>query len=275
MSDETIQNIADFKNLTGGDNLRIEFKHNSSFDYKFKGVLWNNCNKMPLFYGDKGKWVYDRIINIKCKNVIPKEKQDKRLLEKMKKEKNTIIKKALVALKQLIKDNFNFVYVKEAEENRKAFEITNSTFLSFIKECCVIDNDGSLSKTRTPRKTFKEAYASYVDSNYKGKGFVKWVDCLEILKEKYNCDLIKSNGTICLTNIKLNPIAVKDYIYIEDNNLIDLEEKQKQIEEERLKINNQEENKRKKTEQQFTVDVVNSYTGENFEIQDIWGKEVG
>ena len=40
-------------------------------------------NRLPKFGGDDGKWVYDRIMVVDCPNVIPKEQQDKQLLEKM------------------------------------------------------------------------------------------------------------------------------------------------------------------------------------------------
>ena len=33
--------------------------------------LWFCTNEMPNFGGDKGKWVYDRMIIVKCNNVIP------------------------------------------------------------------------------------------------------------------------------------------------------------------------------------------------------------
>ena len=44
--------------------------------------------------GDDGKWVYDRIMVVDCPNVIPKEQQDKQLLEKMYAERRGIVKKS-------------------------------------------------------------------------------------------------------------------------------------------------------------------------------------
>lgn len=267
MSDETVRDISILKQLTGGDSIQIEFKHSNKFDYTYRGVLWFNCNKMPLFYGDKGKWVYDRVINIKCDNSIPKSKQDKEILNKMKKEKNTIIKRALIALKELVNNNFNFIDLPEIRANRENFEIKNSTLLSFIDECCVVDTDGSLSRIRTPRKDFKDAYAAYVVSNYKGKGLVKWVDCIAMLKEKFNCDVIKSNGIMCLTNIKLNPAYVNEYINCncQIGNVVDLVEEQKK---------KKEEDNKKKIEMQknHTVNVVNEYKKENYTVDDMYMK---
>ena len=59
-------------------------------------------NKLPRFGGDDGSWVYDRILVVKCDNVIPAEKQDKQLLDKMYAERDGIIFKLVQALKTVI-----------------------------------------------------------------------------------------------------------------------------------------------------------------------------
>lgn len=57
-------------------------------------------NRLPKFGGDDGEWVYNRIIQVECNNVIPLEKQDKHLLDKLYAERVGIVYKAVMALKQ-------------------------------------------------------------------------------------------------------------------------------------------------------------------------------
>ena len=116
MSYETVADMDIFKQATGGDRIEIEFKNDGFMNYLFKGFIWFNCNKLPSFGGDKGKWVYDRMIPIICDNVIPEEKRDRFLLDKMMNEKNSIIKKALKSLKILINNDFKFNITAEMKD---------------------------------------------------------------------------------------------------------------------------------------------------------------
>lgn len=56
-----------------------------------------NC--LPKFGRDDGEWVYNRIMLVEYNNVIPLQKQDKHLLDKLYAERNGIVYKAIMALK--------------------------------------------------------------------------------------------------------------------------------------------------------------------------------
>lgn len=93
MSFLSVDELKTFKKCTGGDSLFAEFKGQKGFEFTYKGLLWFCTNKLPKFGGDNRKWVYDRILGVDCKNVIPKEKQDKSSLIKcMQKEMASFIK---------------------------------------------------------------------------------------------------------------------------------------------------------------------------------------
>lgn len=77
MSFLSVNELKAFKNLTGGDAVYCEFKGLDGFHFTYNGLLWFCMNRLPKFGGDDGDWVYDRIMVVKCPNVIPKEKQDK------------------------------------------------------------------------------------------------------------------------------------------------------------------------------------------------------
>lgn len=86
MSFLSVDELKTFKNLTGGDSVFAEFKGQQGFEYTYNGLLWFCMNRLPKFGGDNGQWVYDRIMVVRCQNIIPKAKQakqDKHLLDKM------------------------------------------------------------------------------------------------------------------------------------------------------------------------------------------------
>lgn len=65
-------------------------------------------NRLPKFGGDDGKWIYDRIMVVECPNVIPKDKQDKTLLDKLYAERDGIVYKAVKALQTVIANGYRF-----------------------------------------------------------------------------------------------------------------------------------------------------------------------
>ena len=79
----TIKQLKVFKSATGDDTIAAEFKGKDIFDFEFKGFLWFCANREPKFNGDKGDHVYRRMMIVRCDNVIPVEKQDKKLIDKI------------------------------------------------------------------------------------------------------------------------------------------------------------------------------------------------
>ena len=209
MSYQRIEDMSVFKQLTGGDTIEVEFKFKNSFNFLYKGFLWFNCNKLPRFGGDTGKWVYDRIMPVYCNNVIPKEEQDPLLFEKMLKEKNTIILFALQELRKVIKNNYHFIEPASMQTERNKYEIANNTLLSFVNDCCYISDD-IMPSMRLKRSTFKEAYDKYVKLNNNGKGKVSAADMNLLLEQEYSETYIKSNGIWYMSRIQLLPEAKQE-----------------------------------------------------------------
>ena len=187
MSFMSIDELKTFKKLTGGDSLFAEFKGQQAFEFVYDGFLWFCMNRLPKFGGDDGKWIYDRIIVIKCPNVIPNEKQDKLLLEKMYAERDGIVYKAVRALQRVIANGYRFSEPKSISDNRTEYAKTNSTVISFFEECmeykcyvkptdrftvgqiydaykawCINNNHG-FAKTQ---KEFKESLAEYLGTDH-------------------------------------------------------------------------------------------------------------
>ena len=217
-NDMSYQRIADmsiFKQATGGDNISIEFKYGSRINYLYKGFLWFNCNDLPSFGGDKGDWVYDRIIPIACINVIPKEKQDSTLFDKMLKEKNAIIKKSLEALYRLMDANYKIERTDGMNETLEKYQEDNNTLLSFIKEYCIDASDVSV---KTKRSTFMKCYDAYCRIYHNNKGKIGAKAIRELLKEKYGEDYQKSNGIYYMTKLGIMPDTMEKEFGVYDNN---------------------------------------------------------
>lgn len=211
-NDMSFQRVADmsiFKSITGGDEILFEFKFKSSFTSLHKGVLWFNCNKMPLFGGDKGDWVYERIIPIYCGKPVPEEDRDAHLFEKMWKEKDTIIRVAISYLKKLIKNNYKFTLPEDSKKYLERYKIENNTLLSFIEECCLTGENLSTVR-RTRKNDFKKAYYKWCDINNNGKGKLKLRDIEETIEKKYKEDYGIADGYKVLNKIKLSREAEKD-----------------------------------------------------------------
>lgn len=136
MSFVTIKELRRFKIITGGDSVIVEFKGYDSFPYIYRGLVWFCTNQLPKFGGDRGEHVYNRIVTVRCDNVIPPEMQDKSLLEKMYAEREAIICYAVSALKTVIENGFRFDIPEVCKEEKERYKVENSPVLSFYEECC-------------------------------------------------------------------------------------------------------------------------------------------
>ncbi|MBS4008067.1 MAG: hypothetical protein KGZ45_06535 [Clostridium sp.] len=135
MSFASIDEVKVFKKTTGGDSLFAEFKGQNGFEFVYDGILWFCMNRLPKFGGDNGRWVYNRIMVVECNNVIPPEKQDKRLLDKLYAEREGIVYKAVMALREVITSGYAFNEPQCVVTARADYQHENSTVISFWSEC--------------------------------------------------------------------------------------------------------------------------------------------
>lgn len=135
MSFMSVDELKTFKKITGGDSVFAEFKGQQGFEYTYSGMLWFCMNRLPKFGGDDGKWVYDRILPIHCINVIPKEEQDKFLLDKMYAEREGIVYKAVKALQRVITNGYRFSEPQSVERERQRYMSENNTVKAFFDQC--------------------------------------------------------------------------------------------------------------------------------------------
>jgi len=158
---QKIEDMDIFKMITGGDPVPIENKFKNIFSYTFKGLTLYAMNQLPLFGGDKGKHVYDRIIIVRCDNVIPDDKRDPNLEAKLFAEREGIVHKCVHALRTAIKNNYKFSEPPVCEELRREYMRENSAVIEFWSECV---------EPRVPR----EHYKTTAETMY--KAFCFWND---------------------------------------------------------------------------------------------------
>jgi P4 family phage/plasmid primase-like protien len=165
MSYASIKELKAFKLITGGDTIRAEFKGKSAFDFKFNGMTWFCCNKLPKFGGDRGEWVYNRIIVCECNN--PVHKKDKHLQDKMFIEREYIVALAIKELQKVIDNDYEFIIPDSMTQATEQYKVDNDSFLQFFNECTtarpfekVVDD--------CDKKRLYDVYKAWCDDNNNG-----------------------------------------------------------------------------------------------------------
>lgn len=128
--------VSVFKSMTGGGELMCEEKGKQSFPFVFNGLYVICANDLPLFSGDKGSHVYERIIPIQCGASVPPQKRDKKLLEKLYAEREAIVYLAVTELQKAISQNYTFSMSAESMKLLERYKVENDIVLQFIEECC-------------------------------------------------------------------------------------------------------------------------------------------
>lgn len=146
-----------FKTITGGDSIFGEFKGEQGFTFVFDGFLIFGMNRLPMFGGDDGKHVYERIIPVRCNNVVPKAEQDKLLIDKLQAETEGICYQFVKALQIVMANGLNFSEPDSVITDREEYVKENNSVISFFTECMVYKDDTNLSS----RRTITAIYYSY------------------------------------------------------------------------------------------------------------------
>ncbi len=161
----TVRELKTFKKVTGGDSLFAEYKGENGFEFVYEGLLWFCMNELPRFGGDDGQWVYDRIMQINCNNVIPEEEQDKFLQDKMFEEREGIIYKLVLAAKDVIDNGYRYHEPESVKVSREKYKKTNNTVLAFWEECMEHRNGEPIKDKCTTSKIYKVYKAWCKDAN--------------------------------------------------------------------------------------------------------------
>ncbi len=152
-----------FKQITGGDQIKTEKKNKQLVYIHFSGGLMIACNGLPTFEDDKGCHVFERFLLIPCTNVIPREKRDPNMLNKMKKEFPAIVNWMLEGLHRLISNNYKFTESAAVDMALVNYRKKMDTLYRFIDE----SNFYTITNERQDMVSvtdFYMRYASWCDS---------------------------------------------------------------------------------------------------------------
>lgn len=217
MSFLSVDELKSFKKITGGDSLFAEFKGHHPFEFVYSGLFWFCMNKLPRFSGDMGQWVYDRIMVVNCPNVIPPEKQDKQLLDKMYAEREGIVQKCIHALQRVIANGYRFSEPESVSAARSQYQSINSTVLSFADECLCPWSDDKINDSRCSTGTIYKVYVAWCKDNNNGfsKSAREFREELTTHENKTFQEMVtRRNGNTFYKNFTLTEDAKRDYGYL-------------------------------------------------------------
>ena len=212
MSFMSVREINLFKEITGGDAVSVEFKGKTGFNYVYRGLLWFCMNFLPKFGGDKGDWVYDRIIVVNTTNVITLEKQDKALLDKMFLEREGIVYLAVMAMKEAVNNGYKFSIPEICSKNSLSYKEENDSVALFYSECCTHRPDGKILDKCTTKEVF-DVYKEWCKDNNGGHYESKkaFIARLEEITGKSHDELIRRTSDNLYFFFTLTLEAKKDY----------------------------------------------------------------
>lgn len=178
--------ISNFKLISSGDTVTAEYKYEPSFTFNFKGIYILATNKLPTFTGDKGDWVYDRMLLIQCGDTIPENERDKHLSKHLMEEAESIVFLAVTALRNLINRDYRFTVSAIEAEMKQEYKTDNNVYLSFLEEWCM--PIGDLDVRSSDVVITGEAWTAckhYIDENY--PNYTKsFKDFSNAIRAKYN-----------------------------------------------------------------------------------------
>jgi putative DNA primase/helicase len=156
-----LREITTFKCITGGDRIEAEYKGKDLFSFVPRCKLLFAGNTLPTTSeSDATRAFVNRLTILLFNHSIPKEKQDKDLLDKLLAEKDAIFTLAMDALRALKERNYCFTLPDESKEFLNSFEERGNSLQAFLKDCCVVE-----AEARIFNADLYQAYVRYCQKN--------------------------------------------------------------------------------------------------------------
>jgi putative DNA primase/helicase len=150
---ETIHNTGKFKEIVGGDPIKVEEKYQDTFTISPRAKHMYSTNQLPDAAVDDDAF-YRRILLVSFPTTVPRDERDPHLQAKLEKEYSGILNWAIEGLKRLQKQG-KFTGDESPEQTRQTWEAWGSSIKKFKNDCMEVEADNHVSK--------QDAYAAYVD----------------------------------------------------------------------------------------------------------------
>ncbi len=158
---KALREISTFKSITGADRIEAERKGKDPFFFTPKCKLLFAGNALPgTTESDATKAFTNRLVVVLFNRSIPKERQDKQMMNKLIQEKDTIFTLAMQALQGLCLRNFQFTRPDDSSEFLESFSERDNSFKAFWSDCCEQVEENSVSNTE-----LYGAYQRYCERN--------------------------------------------------------------------------------------------------------------
>lgn len=165
VGDQTGSDIRDssvFKQLTGGDPVKVEPKNKQPYYYIFPGAVAIACNNLPSFTDDKGGHIFERLLLVACMNTIEKEHRDGAILDKMLKERDAIFNWFLEGLHRLIDNGFKVTNAQAITEALREYREKLDSVYRFLQERYIITGN---RQDMVSKPDFEKAYEAWCYQN--------------------------------------------------------------------------------------------------------------
>lgn len=140
ISGNMLRDISIFKSITGNDRIAGEFKGKKPFYFTPHCKLLFSGNTLPLTTETDTTTAFVNRIRVLLFNIsVPTEQQDKRLLEKLMEERDSIVTLALQAARELAGRNSVFTEPEDSRQFLEAFQVRGNILNAFLEECCILD----------------------------------------------------------------------------------------------------------------------------------------
>lgn len=136
-----------FKMATGGSKITAEHKFGDDFQFQTFAKNTFATNKIPEVTEKTDDAYYERWLPIACDNQVPKEEQDKFIIDKLtaKDELSGLFNWALEGLDRLLKNSM-FSYNRSNEETKNIMEKHSNGLAAFCQDCLVEQKEGSITR---------------------------------------------------------------------------------------------------------------------------------
>lgn len=133
--------VSKIKMLTGGDYINVEEKCKPIFKYRNRAKLLFASNfPISLYEEDDAFW--NRLVYIPFDISVPPEKQDRTLADKFMNEKDSIVSKALIHARTLIKNDFIFPSTSDIDARIRQWKVQDIPSVDyFLEKYCVINSE--------------------------------------------------------------------------------------------------------------------------------------
>ena len=136
---ERLTNTGTFKMLVSGDTIRAQRKHGQPFSFKNYAKLIFSANEIPES-NDQTYAYFKRWIILLFDKIFQGNEKDTNLIEKLTsdEELSGLLNLAIIALRQLIKDN-GFIHIDDVQAIQREYNQNATAIEEFMNSKCRID----------------------------------------------------------------------------------------------------------------------------------------